>query len=151
MSDFRKLAHLQEQLGEERFQALLDPANTGKVKQFCDELPLPTEITLGHYTYELLSVLRDDEDMVNGDTVVERAAEMSANTGIDDARKLFRNQSSIPKRLRGRVMIAFPDWHNPFNCREVYCYRWVGGRWKDEAHSLDDDWYPSTLVLRRKS
>jgi hypothetical protein len=35
---FRALAHLCEQIGSERFAALIDPANTGRVKRFADEL-----------------------------------------------------------------------------------------------------------------
>lgn len=31
--DFRALAHLEEQLGEEGWKALIDPANTGKIKE----------------------------------------------------------------------------------------------------------------------
>jgi len=35
---FRALAHLEEQLGKERFRVLIDSGNTGKVKDFCDGL-----------------------------------------------------------------------------------------------------------------
>jgi hypothetical protein len=58
MGNFRKLAHLVEQIGEWRLDALLDPANTGKVRGFCDELieaSLPKEMTLDGVTYEIIS------------------------------------------------------------------------------------------------
>ncbi|MBU4315302.1 hypothetical protein KJ673_02755, partial [Patescibacteria group bacterium] len=38
MSYFRALAHLEEQLGQEGFEALIASANTGQVKAFCDAL-----------------------------------------------------------------------------------------------------------------
>jgi hypothetical protein len=37
-TDFRKLAHLAEQLGDDRFEALIDPSNTGKVRELCDQM-----------------------------------------------------------------------------------------------------------------
>ena len=61
MSDFRATAHLQEQLGETRWAALIDPANTGKIKDLCDKLvaaAIPTEITVGGVVYEVLPILR---------------------------------------------------------------------------------------------
>ena len=76
MSDFRKLAHLYEQLGEDRFQVLISSDNTGKVKDFCDQLlkdALPTTMTVGDRTYDILGFLRGDETSVVGHTMVERA------------------------------------------------------------------------------
>ena len=152
MDTLRSVSHLQRELGDKLFSALINSDNTGKVREFCESLrALPTEITLGGHTYELLSVLQDGEHRVTGDIVVERAAEMKANTGREDARQLYRNIKDIPKELRGRVCIAFLDWRSESDSREVYCYRWVDGRWIHEEHDLEADWFPSTRVLRRKS
>lgn len=38
MSDFRAVAHLEEQLGEQCWRELIDSANTGKIKRFLDSI-----------------------------------------------------------------------------------------------------------------
>ena len=72
MNDFRKLAHMWEQLGDERFQALISSDNTGKVKDLCDQLlkdAIPTKlVNIGpeNRSYDILSFLRDGEEYVIG-------------------------------------------------------------------------------------
>jgi len=153
MSDFRKLAHLAEQLGEQRFSALIDSANTGKVREFCDDLlksALPTEIVVAGRTYEILGFLREGEEYVNGHTMVERAKEMDAHLGEDDGQHLLNNQQDIPAALRGKVVLVFTDWRHPGDSEDVYGVYWDGARWVRGWDWLDCDWGGNDRVLRRK-
>ena len=153
MSDFRKLAHLAEQLGEQRFSALIDSANTGKVREFCDDLlksALPTEIVVAGRTYEILGFLREGEEYVDGHTMVERAKEMDAHLGEDDGQHLLDNQQDIPAALRGKVVFVFTDWRRPGDSGGVYCVCWSGDHWFRNWDWLGFGWRGSDRVLRRK-
>ncbi|EKD32880.1 MAG: hypothetical protein ACD_76C00124G0004, partial [uncultured bacterium] len=95
MTDFRKLAHLVEQLGDGRFQVLIDSGNTGKVKEFCDGLisaALPTTMTVGGRAYDLHGFLLGDEESVVGSVMIDRAKEMTANLGEDDGLHILEHQ-----------------------------------------------------------
>lgn len=155
MSDFRKLAHLYEQLGEDRFQVLISSDNTGKVKDFCDQLlkdALPTTMTVGDRTYDILGFLRGDETSVVGHTMVERAKEMSAHLGADDGQYLLDHQQDIPVALRGKVAFVFTDWRHPGVSGGVDYVGWGGGRWVRLWGWLGfGDWVGNDRVLRRKS
>jgi len=153
MDDFRKLAHLWEQLGEERFNALISSDNTGKVKEFCDILvkdALPTTVTVGDRTYEIPSFLRGDEKSVVGHTMVERAKEMSAHLGADDGQYLLDHQQDIPVALRGKVAFVFTDWRHPVDSDDVCYVCWDGDQWVRSWDWLDDGWGGDDRVLRRK-
>jgi len=153
MSDFRKLAHLAEQLGEQRFSALIDSANTGKVREFCDDLlksALPTEIVVAGRTYEILGFLREGEEYVDGHTMVERAKEMDAHLGEDDGQHLLDNQQDIPAALRGKVVFVFTDWRLPDDSGGGYCVGWDDDLWVRDWDWLDHGWGGSDRVLRRK-
>lgn len=153
MDYFRKLAHLQEQLGEERFKALISSDNTGKVKEFCDGLlksAMPTEIAVGDRVYEILSFLKKGESCVTGHTMVERAFGMNANLGEDDGQYLLDHQDGIPVALRGKVVFVFTDWRHPFDSSDVLFVYWRDGRWVRDWAWLGDDWNDNGRVLRRK-
>ena len=148
----RELAHLQEQLGDERFAALIYSGNTGKVKDFCDQLlkdTLPTTMTVGGRTYDILGFLEKGETSVVGSTMVERAKKMSAHLGEDDGQHLLDHQSEIPVALRGMVFV-FTDWRRPGGPGSVGCVDWGGGRWVLRWIWLDDDWRGGDRVLRCK-
>jgi len=155
MSDFRKLAHLYEQLGEDRFQTLINSDNTGKVKDFCDQLlkdALPTTMTVGDRTYDILGFLRGDEESVVGHTMVERAKEKSAHLGADDGQYLLDHQQDIPVALRGKVAFVFTDWRHPDDSGYVCCVYWSDVRWVRCWGWLGNDgWRGRGRVLRRKS
>jgi len=155
MSDFRALAHLVEQLGDERFQALISSNNTGKVKEFCDTLvkdAIPIEMTIGGRTYDLLGFLKGNEKSVKGDTMVERAKEMNANLGQDDGQHLLDNQQDIPAALRGKVVFVFTDWRRPGGPGRVACVYWDedSQRWVQDWDWLGCVWGGRDRVLRRK-
>ncbi len=153
MSDLRKLAHLQEQLGSGRFEALISSDNTGKVKEFCDGLlrdMMPTEMTICGRTYEILSFLEGNERDVAGHTMVRRSHKMGAHLGENDGYYLLDHQVGIPTILRGKVFFVFTDWRHPDYPECVYCIDWrersqcwfkgyislVSGRWGNNARLL---------------
>jgi hypothetical protein len=156
MSDFRKLAHLWEQLGEDRFNTLISSDNTGKVKEFCDGLlksAIPTELmNIGpeNRNYDILGFLRDGEDHVVGHTMVERAKAMNANLGEDDGQYLLDNQQDIPVALRGKVVFVFTDWCHPDDSDFVYYVYWSGDQWVRDWNWLGLHWDDLARVLRRK-
>jgi len=153
MSNLRKLAHLQEQLGDEQFAALIDSGNTGKVKAFCDNLvkdAMPTEITVGDRTYDILGFLKGNETSVLGHTMAERAKEMNANLGQDDGQYLLYHQGYIPVSLRGKVIFVFTDWRHPSLSGRVVCVCWVDGRWARYWGWLAFGWRGVVRMLRRK-
>lgn len=150
----RELAHLQEQLGNERFQALISSDNTGKVKEFCDGIIKDTrltEMTVGGRTYEILGFLEGDETSVVGHTMVKRAKKMNANLGKDDGKHILKHQDEIPASLRGKVVFVFPDWRRLGDSENAYCVCWYGGRWLRPWFWLGgESWIGSDRVLRRK-
>ena len=149
----RELAHLQEQLGDERFAALIYSGNTGKVKDFCDQLlkdTLPTTMTVGGRTYDILGFLEKGETSVVGSTMVERAKKMSAHLGEDDGQHILNHQGDIPAALRGKVVFVFTDWRHPGDSENVACIHWNGVRWVRDWRMLDGVWGGGGRVLRRK-
>ncbi len=150
---FRELAHLKEQLGDERFAALIDSGNTGKVKEFCDQLlkdALPTTMTVGGRTYDILGFLEEGETSVVGSTMVVRAKEMSAHLGKDDGQHLLDHQEDIPEALRGKVAFVFTAWRHPVNPENVAYVNWSGDRWVQNWNGLGSGWSGRDRVLRRK-
>ena len=152
---FRAMAHPLEQLGDERFAALIDSANTGKVKDFCDQLlkdAIPTSMTIGDRTYDILGFLRGNETSVGGHTMVERAKEMNAHHGEDDGQYLLDNQQDIPEILRGKVIFVFTDWR-PLGFPEAFYgvdWDWDSRQWVQRWFWLIDRWVDRVRVLRRK-
>jgi hypothetical protein len=129
MSD---VSQLQEQLGSERFSALVNPTNTEQVKKLCDDLlkdSLPTEMTVGDRTYEILGFLQGDEKSVVGHVMVDRAKEMNANLGKEDGEHILKYQDEIPVALRGKVVFIFPDWRHPDDPENAFFVYWSGDEW----------------------
>ena len=111
---------------------------------------LPTEMTVGGRTYEILGFLRGDEKSVIGDMMVERAKEMNANLGEDDGKFLLNNQQDIPVALRGKVVFVFTEWRRPDDSQGVAYVDWCGGRWVRDWDWLGYGWDAYARVPRRK-
>lgn len=155
MSDFRALAHLLEQIGEERFKALIKSDNTSKVREFCDGLvkdALPTEMTIDGVTYDILGFLREKEKYIKGTEMISRVKEMSANLGEEEGKRLLKHQSKIPAAVRGKVIFVFTDWRNPDESDDVYYVYWFESSqsWVETCTWLGDNWGRRCRVLRRK-
>jgi hypothetical protein len=162
MTNFRKLAHLEEQIGEVAFSALINPRNTGKVKAFCRELmstsPFePIEMSIGGRTYEILSVLQRNEEKITFGEYVARAKAEKAITGGDEWSFILEHANEIPQTLRGRVNLMFPESrHSNFPDYPVFIAtdreRWsVCSAAIKFSDSIGDIFGAETCVVRRKA
>ncbi len=152
----KELAHLQEQLGDERFEALIDPDNDIKVKEFCDGLvkdSLPTEMTVGGRTYDILRFLWEDKRS-EVSHLVNRIKEMNANLGKEDGEYILKHQNEIPVSLREKANFVFSDWRDPDpdGFESTCCVVWGYGEWVQNTCSLSPDCWLNGFnrVLRRK-
>ncbi len=153
MDTLRSVAHLQREIGDELFAALVSPDNTAAVRKFAESLvksALPSEITVGGRTYEILSFLREGETSVDSNTMVERAKEIGAHLGQEDGEFLLAHQNEIPAVLRDKIIFVFTDWRNPGDRERVACVDWDADCWYQDWVWLDDDWDGCYRVLRRK-
>jgi hypothetical protein len=153
MDTLRSAAHLQRELGDELFAALISSDNTKAVWELAEKLVqanLPTEITVHGRTYDILFFFKRDEKSVVGRTMVERAEEMNAHLGKDDREHILKYQDEIPASLRGHVAFVFTDDRHPDSPEKVFYVCWNGGCWVAGWLWLDDNWYDFCRVLRRK-
>ncbi len=154
MDTLRSVAHLQKELGDDLFNAVVSSDNTAVVREFAKTLAnvLPTTMTLGGRVYDLLGFLRGDEKSVRSTTMVERVKEMNANLGQDDGQHLLDHQDEIPVVLRGKVVFVFTDWRHPGVSEHVACVVWGGDsrRWVQDWNWLVYGWGGNGRVLRRK-
>lgn len=111
---------------------------------------LPTELTVGDRTYDMLSFFGECETSVVGSTMVERAKEMLANLGEEDGQYLLDNQQDIPAALREKVAFVFTSWRDPDNSEGVYYVGWRGDRWIRYWGWIGRGWLNDDRVLRRK-
>lgn len=111
---------------------------------------LPTEITVGGRTYEILSFLREGEDCVPGCAMVARAEKVGANLRKEDCEFLLAHQDEIPPVLRSKIVFVFPGWRHPDAPGKVACLTWGGGSWYQFWHWLVYVWHGHGRVLRRK-
>ncbi len=154
MDTLHSAAHLQREIGDELFAALINSDNTAAVREFAATLIksiLPTTMTLGGVTYDILSFLRGDEKSVVGQNMVERAKEMQAHLGKEDREHVLAHQDEIPIALRGKVVFVFTDDRHPAYPERVYYVYWDGGRWVEDWSWLGREWIDVHRVLRRKS
>ena len=156
MSDLRPLAHLEEQLGETRWRILIDPVNTGKVKEFCDalvEVSFLTEMTIRGVTYEILSFLKEDEKSIKGDVMIVRAKEMGAHQGREERENIIDYQDDIPAAfLDVKVIFVFTDDRPSSGSEEVVSFVTSNGDfWTHGWRRISHPWSNCFRVLRRKS
>ncbi len=154
MDTLRSVAHLQKELGDDLFNILVSSDNTAAVREFAKTLAkdaLPTTMTVGGRTYDLLGFLQGDEKSVVGPKMVERAKDMQANLGEEDGQHILKHQDEIPVELQGKVVFVFTDWRRPEYPEFVAYINWNGDRWVQHWLWLAlDYWYGNGRVLRRK-
>lgn len=150
----RELAHLREQLGEERFQILINSDNTGKVRQFCDSLIrdcLSTEMVVGDRTYDILNFLQEDEEFISSNTMLDRAKGMGASCSQKDGEYILKHQDEIPADLRGKVSFIFPNWLHPADCPDYFsCIYWRGNQWIQFWYKSNKVYLKHFRFFRRK-
>ena len=153
MGTLRKLAHLREQLGEKRFEDLINPENTGKVKRFCDKLfrdSLPQEMTVGDRTYEILGFHEEGERSVDGQTVVRRVSEIDANPNKEAGEHLLKHQHQIPVELRGNTFV-FTNWRRDYaNPGDICTIHWNGKHWMRQWQWIGYQFRNISRILRLK-
>ena len=120
----RSAAHLQREIGNVFFTALVSSDNTEAVRKFTKSLPIT--LTIGDRVYDSLSFLRGDEKSVRGPVMVDRSKEMNAHLGKEEGEYLLEHQGDIPEELRGEIVFVFTDWRHPDDSEHVYYVYWSG-------------------------
>ncbi len=111
---------------------------------------LPTELTIGGRSYDIIGFLKGDEKTIRGNVIVTRAIEMSAHLGEEDCRHFLKYQSEIPTTLRDKVIFVFTNWRHPSNSENVAYVYWRGDSWVQSWIWLDNKWNGFYGLLRRK-
>ncbi|MDD4900692.1 MAG: hypothetical protein PHS62_01100 [Patescibacteria group bacterium] len=148
---WRSVAHLQEQLGQERFLALIDPVNTGKVREFCDELirtTLPTEMTVGDRTYEIINFTKEEPSMF-GAVLINQESQRSGRLQGEDMEHILKRQQDIPASLRC-VILIFPISNGyGLEMRGLYWSK-SGTKWFQVSFNALGEFDGRYRLLRRK-
>ncbi len=132
----RSAAHLQREIGDAKFEALVSSDNTKATGGFAGCLIEPsllvTEMTVGGRTYELLTPFADHESLQVAE-VLTWAQEMGLSTGEEEARHILKQQQDIPEVLntegyhardlsgavnylqRPHAVLVFPGWISKAN------------------------------------
>lgn len=131
---FRKLAHLEEQIGPRRFdKILLNPEFTGRIRRCLDDIlegPLSDLITVGGRTYAVLCFLNDDEVACSGDEMSSRLKQGRLTIGKSSAQHFLGNNSEIPSVFQDRVVFVIPNWESKKSSeRFVACFEWADKAW----------------------
>lgn len=127
-----------------------------KVVDFVDELleeenRLLPDLAVSGSTYRPRSLLVGSESSISGYDVVDRAKEMGAKDGEDDARFLMENQVNIPESWREYTFL-FPSWmapQDPHEQRKFMTLQWVEEDlcWKPRPYALTRMFDCTDLVL----
>lgn len=143
-------AHLMRELGQDLYEALINPKNTGKVRKLAEELydaDIPAEITVGGRTYELVH-------LPNGRGGAAKSAKsVNANLGQEDGENFLANQKDIPSELWHRVTFLFTDWRHPESKDHYAClyYNEAQCKWSTSWRLVKEGWYFRCRGLHRKS
>ncbi len=150
MNTLRSAAHLQREIGDDLFAALVISDNIMAVRAFAATLA-PDSMTVGGRTYDILSFLKRKEPSVFGSTMVDpRQGAEGPPRGEDDCQHLLKHQDEISAALRGKVAFIFMDWRYPGYPENVACVCWRGGRWVQVWAWLGRGWDGRHLILRHK-
>lgn len=121
-------------------------------------MELPTVLTLGGVSYDILRIRTAEDGCIRGDTLMERALGFGAMLGEEDGQRLLAHQGEIPAALRGKVRFIFPMWICPEYPRQRAEIRWSFTDW-DAMHKkswrhdwvwLDAAFCGTESVLRRR-
>lgn len=108
------------------------------------------QFTIGGRTYDLAPFLEEDESLVAGDTMVERAQELGANLGEEDGRFILEHLDDIPQEYR-EFYLVLTNWRYPSNPPYVICLYWDDRRWSPGWLWLGGGWLVGALLLRRRT
>lgn len=121
------------------------------------EPELPTEITVGGVTYEVVSFLQDGEDAVRGTTMISRARTEWATVGQKDGEYILANQGDIPAEF-DKIDFVCADWMGAY-CDSrtpiAFLSRQDNGesesRWRLRWRLFSDYWGKRCRLLRHKA
>lgn len=116
----------------------------------CKSNTLPTTMTIGDRTYEILEILREGEKSIVGYEIDRRAKGMNACLGQDDGQYLLDHRQDIPESLKRKVYFVFTCWHPPYRSDSVYWVGWDGCCWLEhESWFGSNRFFAGLRVLRR--
>jgi len=156
MSDFRKVAHLQEQLGKVGFEFLINSENTGLVKDFCFEHLLEREnsqkgkITLNDRIYGHVSFCFQGERLCGYEVltrVQKQGFKIDDLAGTEDAKFFSKNENLIPEEFREKNLVFIVA-----NEQDALALVWdfIREKWVMESWDTGgSDWCQTDWILRR--
>ena len=98
---------------------------------------------------ELVSFLKEDENLISSKEMCKRAKELDANLGQRHAEYLLNHQKEIPAEWQGFYLVfAGTVWRYRFGNLRVPYLSWLGATWYLNFHWLGVDW-PSWARLVR--
>ena len=114
---------------------------------------LPTEITIGGRSYDLLSHAKGRKKSTTRRNMVRWAKKKNAHLGQEDGEHVLKYQDEIPPSLQGKVVFIFPDWHHPNDLPEsIYCICWRGSRWVQDWYWIGGkNWFNDIIRLLRRN
>ena len=116
MSDLIELAYLQEQLGPEKWNVLLDRKNTERVRGFCDQLLRSTlKVIVGGLHCEILSHESVKAEMFECHELPEMTQEKFERLIFH----FLNHDWDIPAELRGKCLIFLGPYFQPHGFRMV--------------------------------
>ena len=99
--------------GQEALQALIErkPALKALLSAAHLRSVLPTKMTIGDRSYELLSPLKEGEEFVEHDVMVARATEMGAYVSLEETGYILKRQVEVFEGYG--VIFGVPVWSAP--------------------------------------
>lgn len=95
-------------------------------------------LSLGGREYELLPLLRPGEESVTGEQLDQRARQLNAQLGEEDANWFIAHQTEIPAELE-QFGLIFSEWR--LLRKGVPCLRCRPARWWRRNKAWVIDWY----------
>lgn len=110
----------------------------------------PTSFTVGDRMYDLVDFMEMDEKPIISDTMLERARELEAEFGEEDARFILEHQNEIPTEILRMIKMVFVKWRDPAREQYIAYLCWDGhSEWFQRWRYLGFVWGCDFLLVRR--
>lgn len=151
----RSASHLQGEIGDHLFAALVSSDHTEAVRKFARELfnkDIPAEIQIGGRTYEILGFTKDKGAMNNFFAAASWFHYIGANLNQEEREHLLKHRDDIPMELARKISFVFPNWRESNEHGEyVNFITWVNFRLIQSQRHTEFDWPENYRVFRRKA
>lgn len=98
---------------------------------------------------ELVELLKQEEEWINGEELVDRAEELNASLGWKDLKFLFEHPDQIPEDFRSYYLIFTGTlWRDGNGYRRIAYLFWVDGSWLVLFFWLGSDFNSDGRLLR---